>query len=148
MSEGNRPGSIDELTALYRQTIVEHAVHPIGFDVEIDTTHSREIYNPLCGDRIEVQLKVEDDAIEALAFTGEACAICLASASLMCERQAGKTVDDLRAAHRWLESALKGNDGRRDIDGLMPLLGVRAYPSRVRCALLPWEAATEALTMP
>lgn len=145
MSARNQPGAVDGLTALYRETIVEHAVRPVGFEAEIQANRSAERYNPLCGDRIEVQLRIEGDEVEAIAFRGEACAICMASASLLCAHQAGRPVADLEAANAWLEQALKGDSGSRPIEALLPLLGVRAYPSRVRCALLPWEAAIKAL---
>lgn len=146
MKPGNSPGTVDELTALYRETIVEHAVRPVGFEAKIEPTHRRELYNPLCGDRVEVQLRIADEDVEAMAFRGEACAICMASASLMCAHQAGRPVADLRAAHAWLEGALSGAHEERQIEPLLPLLGVRAYPSRVKCALLPWEAAIGALS--
>jgi nitrogen fixation NifU-like protein len=145
VTAANQPGTVDQLTALYRQTIVEHAVRPVGFQAEIEPTHRHELYNPLCGDRIEVQLRIAGDDIEAMAFRGEACAICMASASLMCAHQAGRPTRDFQTAHRWLEEALKGGGENSQFEALMPLLGVRAYPSRVRCALLPWEAATQAL---
>ncbi len=144
----NVPGTIDELTALYRETIVEHAVRPVGYRAEIKATHSHELYNPLCGDRIEVKLRIDGGRIEALAFGGEACAICMASASLMCAHQAGHSVAQFEEAQAWLEAALKGQADEAQIDALLPLLGVRAYPSRVRCALLPWEAAIKAITEP
>ena len=149
MSSTTQPGSVDELTALYRETIVAHAVKPVGLDADIDATHRHEVYNPLCGDRIEVSLRLAGDRIEAMAFTGEACAICLASASLMCQHQPGLTVAELESTHAWLTAALKDADqGESSHPELMPLLGVRAYPSRIRCALLPWEAGSTALGQP
>lgn len=145
MTSRNQPGTVDELTSLYRETIVRHAVHPVGFEAGIEATHSAELFNPFCGDRIEVNLLVHGDAVEAMAFRGEACAICMASASIMCGHQAGRPAADLRATHAWLDRALNGQEEAPPIEDLLPLLGVRAYPSRVRCALLPWEAAIAAL---
>ena len=145
MNMENQPGAVDELTSLYRETIVKHAVTPVGFEAEIVATHQHELYNPLCGDRIEMLLDVSGDEINAIAFRGEACAICMASASLLCEHHAPGPVSELEDAHTWLESELKGDATDREIGGLRPLLGVKAYPSRVKCALLPWEAARKAL---
>lgn len=145
MTARNQPGTIDELTALYRDTIVRHAVHPVGFEAEIEPTHRHELFNPLCGDRVEVQLRVDGDAIEAMAFRGEACAICMASASLLCQHQPGGSVAELKSAQASLRAALSDASGDVGNEPYLPLLGVRAYPSRVRCALLPWEAALEAL---
>lgn len=141
----NRPGTVDELTALYRDTIVQHASAPVGFGVEIDPTHAHEVYNPLCGDRIEMLLRIVEDNIEALAFRGEACAICLASASLLCEHHGGVSVSAFNLAHDWLLDSLSGESGGSDHEALRPLLGVKAFPSRVKCALLPWEAAAKAI---
>ncbi len=141
----NRPGTVDELTTLYRETIVRHAVAPVGFEAPVNATHQHEIYNPLCGDRIEMLIELEGDIINAIAFRGEACAICLASASLLCGNQAPGPVTELKAAHAWLEGQLLGGADHPQIEALRPLLGVRAFPSRVKCALLPWEAAREAL---
>ena len=145
VSSTTQPGTVDELTQLYRQTIVHHAVNPHGFEAEIEPTHSRELFNPLCGDRIEVLMQIAADDIAAIAFRGEACAICMASASLMCVHLDGLPLTELETTHAWLEGALKGDAGQSEIEDLLPLLGVRAYPSRVRCALLPWEAARDAI---
>ncbi len=145
VSGNTKPGTVDELTALYRETIVRHAVNPVGFGADIGPTHSRELFNPLCGDRIEIQLRVEGAEIEALAFTGEACAICMASASLLCEHLAGHSIAKLIEAHDWLENALMAKSEESGHEALVPLLGVRAYPSRVKCAMLPWDAAADAL---
>lgn len=145
MSGNTQPGTVDELTTLYRETIVRHAVEPVGFEANIEPTHSKELYNPLCGDRIEVLLQIEDNEIEALAFRGEACAICMASASLLCQLEAGRSVEEFATDREWLASALGGETGDADIEPLLPLIGVRAYPSRVKCAMLPWDAAVDAV---
>ena len=141
----NRPGTVDELTKLYRETIMKHAVAPVGFEADIEATHKHEIYNPLCGDRIEVLMKLSGDTIEAMSFKGEACAICMASASLMCENHSGTAIADFRETQTWLAESMAGTESHAKHQELVPLLGVKAYPSRVKCALLPWEAAEKAL---
>ena len=141
----NRPGTVDELTRLYRETILKHAVSPVGFNVEIEPTHSHEVFNPLCGDRIQMMIRISGEIIEAIAFKGEACAICMASASLLCKHHSGDSVADFNASHDWLEASLSGETSDADHQELTPLLGVRAYPSRVKCVLLPWEAAENAI---
>ena len=122
----NQPGTVDELTSLYRETIVKHAVSPVGFEAEIDATHQNEVFNPLCGDRIEVLLQLDTDEIEAIAFRGEACAICMASASLLCAHHSHIPLAELRATHLWLEKALAGQAENSERESLKPLLGVRA----------------------
>lgn len=141
----------DELAQLYRDAIKRHAAEPVGYRVPIDATHRHEEYNPLCGDRIEVALIVRDGSVDAAAFDGEACAICMASASLLCSLAPGQTQPELRQLSRLLQQSLgtpaapdPGPDRELPCP-LRPLLGVRPYPSRVRCATLPWTAVARAL---
>ncbi len=148
MSQANQPGTVDHLTELYRRTIVENAVKPVGYRENIKPTHRAELFNPLCGDRIEMHLRLTGDTIGAAAFHGEACAICMASASLLCANLSGRPVAELTEAHAWLDDALHHGKQEPVIEALMPLLGVSAYPSRIKCALLPWEAASGAVSDP
>ncbi len=141
----NRPGAVDDLTRLYRETIRQHAAHPIGYQQEIGATHQHEEYNPLCGDRIRVLLRINGDLVEAAAFEGEACAICMASASLMCEHTQDQSLIRLKQLHDWLHEALDGDAEPKKIGELNALLGVKPYPSRIRCATLPWTAAIRAV---
>jgi len=134
-----------ELSDFYRDTILKHSVEPSGYKLAIEDTHQNEQYNPLCGDRVLVKLCVKDDVIEALAFEGEACAICMASASLLCEELLDQRTDVVESTHNWLEQALAEPDLGGGPARLLPLLGVRRYPSRVKCVLLPWVAAVQAL---
>lgn len=143
--QANRPGSVAELTELYRETILQHATHPIGFEQPIEATHESEQYNPLCGDRVRIRLEIDNGQIRSAAFQGEACAICTASASLLCGHMPGESVAGLRDTHRWLQQALDEGKAATNHDYLAPLLGVRQYPSRIRCAMLPWVAAVTAL---
>jgi nitrogen fixation NifU-like protein len=78
-------------------------------------------------------------------FDGEACAICMASSSLLCETIPGKPVSHFEDLHDRLQAALDGGDDIGGIDELRPLLGVKPFPSRIRCATLPWTAARKAL---
>jgi nitrogen fixation NifU-like protein len=133
------------LSKLYQDAIRQHAADPVGFRQQIDATHQNEVYNPQCGDRILVQLRIIDDTVEAAAFEGEACAICLASASLLCETTTGKSTGHLEALHDLLCAALEDDHDTDGLDALQPLLGVKPYPSRIRCATLPWSAARGAL---
>ena len=136
---------MNDLNDLYLEAIKQHAADPTGFRQEIDATHQFEEYNPLCGDRILVQLRITQELVEAAAFEGEACAICMASASLLCGNIPGKSVRHLRELHERLLTALDSDHDSDGIDPLKPLLGVRSYPSRIRCATLPWSAASKAL---
>lgn len=134
-----------ELTQLYRDAIRKHAADPTGFQQDIGATHERELDNPLCGDRVRVKLRIAGNQVEAAAFDGEACTICMASASLLCQSVPGHPVSYLVRRRDELVAVLNGQGELNDDDTLNPLLGVRAYPSRIRCATLPWAAAVEAL---
>jgi nitrogen fixation protein NifU and related proteins len=136
---------VTALATLYQDAIRRHASKPVGYRVAIDATHRHELHNPQCGDRIEIRFRVVRDEIAAAAFDGEACAICMASASLLCETSTAQPVVHLLGLHARLTAALEGSDELDGAETLKPLLGVRPYPSRIRCATLPWEAARNAL---
>jgi nitrogen fixation NifU-like protein len=128
---------------------MRHSVEPVGYRVTIPATHTAEQYNPFCGDRIALSLEVVDDRIRQAAFDGEACAMCLASASLLCAGAPGCTTAELQQRKDWLAQALEPSG--TSIDGhahpaLLPLLGVKRFPSRVKCVMLPWLAAADALS--
>ncbi len=145
----NQQSSVSEddiaLAELYRDAVIDHAVQPVGYQQDIAATHRCEMHNPLCGDRVEIQFRIADNLIEAAAFTGESCAICMASASMLCEAMPGKSTVDVRQQHALLQAALKDKQSKPGLDSLVALLAIRRYPARIRCALLPWEAAVKAL---
>ena len=136
---------MNDLDLLYRDAIRKHAAQPVGFRRPIDATHQHEADNPLCGDRILIQLRIVHGELEAAAFDGEACAICMASASMLCETLPGHPVSYLENQHDQLQAALTGDSGSSVMEALVPLLGVKPYPARIRCATLPWSAARSAL---
>lgn len=145
MNLENIPGSVDDLSRLYREVILQHSSRPVGFHKTIHETCRNEQFNPLCGDRVVIMLQVEEGKIRDAAFDGESCAICTASASLLCDLIPGGSVEDVAKTRNWLELALISDD---EVDGpqaLQALLGVRRYPSRIKCVTLPWTAAVEAL---
>lgn len=139
------PGPGEDVARLYREAIMQHARQPVGKDKVIQATHKNEQFNPLCGDRIILSLQLENEIVIDAAFQGEACAICMASVSLLCQQAVGKTVQHMRDTRSWLESALHGEEDAAEHEMLLPLLAVRRYPSRIRCVLLPWDALAEAL---
>ena len=136
---------MSDITHLYRDAIKQHAADPVGYRQKIRPTHQHEDYNPLCGDRILMQLRISHGQVEAAAFDGEACAICVASASLLCANIPGKPVSHLSEMHDKLLAALDDKPDTDGIEALKPLLGVKRYPSRIRCATLPWSTAKKAL---
>ena len=145
MNIENKPGNVDDLSRLYREIILHHSSQPFGFRKAIKETCRNEQFNPLCGDRIVVMLQVEGTIIRDVAFDGESCAICKASASLLCELIPGSLVEQYCKTHHWLQHSLVSDQETTGPQALQALLGVRKYPSRIKCVTLPWTAAAEAL---
>lgn len=139
----------NELAALYQDIIIDHNKSPRNFR-ELDAPRKEaDGYNPLCGDRLTVYLHVRDDRIEEVSFRGSGCAISLASASLMTESLKGKTVAEARAIFARMHALLTDNDvpdNNVELGKLEALAGVRAYPSRVKCATLAWHTLESALS--
>jgi nitrogen fixation NifU-like protein len=115
---------------LYRDYILEHYRRPHNFGVLEDASASHEGSNPLCGDRITMQLGIRDGKVAEVAFTGRGCAISQASASLLTDEVKGMTVEDA-AAYR--------------ADDLLELLGIEISPARLKCAMLSLETLDAAL---
>ena len=138
------------MSEMYTERLLDHYRNPRNRGSLVGTSSGRllvaEEYNPLCGDRVLLRFQVDGGEIRAAAFDGAACAICLASASLLCKDVPGKKVSYVQATHDWLQNALKGGGEPQGPQDLQALLGVRRYPSRIKCAMLPWIAAVKALT--
>jgi nitrogen fixation NifU-like protein len=135
-----------ELQALYQDTILEHNRQPRNFRA-LDAGRKAEGHNPLCGDRLTVFVSVRDDVIEDAAFQGFGCAIARASASLMTERVKGKTVGEVERLLGRVQSliASSADEADEDLGELSALAGVRRFPVRARCALLPWHTLRAAM---
>jgi len=143
----------DDLRDLYQEVILDHGRKPRNFRRLEDADRGARGDNPMCGDRMELWLKMSPDGhIGDAAFQGRGCAISMASASLMTETVKGKTPDqakDLGAKFR--ELAMTGTcphcDGAiaDDMERLTPLSGVHEFPSRVKCATLAWHTLNAAL---
>lgn len=135
---------VEEVARLYREVILANARRPVGFGRAIGTTHRAARDNPLCGDDIEIRLRIRGDTIQDAAFDGEACAICMASASLLCQHLPGLAVPEIGATLAAFRNSLASVDAGDCPGFLRPMLGVRDYPARIDCATLPWLAAEEA----
>jgi nitrogen fixation protein NifU and related proteins len=115
---------------MYRQQILDHYKNPHNYGEMDDPTFSHVGENPLCGDTIQVDIKLADDekTIDAVAFKGDGCAISQASASMFSDELRGKTLSDLDAMDR---------------DDIIDLLGVDISPVRVKCAVLAEKVAQD-----
>ena len=115
---------------LYRDYILEHYRHPHNFGTMDDATASYEGANPLCGDRITLQLRVKDGVLDGVSFTGRGCAISQASASLLTDEVKGKPV---------------GEAVKLSSSDVLDLLGIDISPARMKCALLSLDTLQHAL---
>lgn len=136
-----------DLTDLYRDIIIDHNRAPHNYGSMRSATRHADGYNPLCGDRLTVYLKMDGDRVEKVSFEGSGCAISVASASLMTDHLKGKTKAQAQAAFGQIHALLTGatDDAPADLGKLAALAGVRDYPSRVKCATLCWHTIQAAL---
>ncbi|HKV70569.1 MAG TPA: SUF system NifU family Fe-S cluster assembly protein [Gemmatimonadales bacterium] len=138
-----------DLTELYQQTIVEHNRSPRNFKTLDHPTHHADGNNPLCGDQISLQLKVDGDVIKEVGFQGSGCAISRASASLMTSAVMGKTSRDaeqlFQAFHDMVTGGPKAPADPTVLGKLAAFAGVRQFPARVKCANLAWHTLHAAL---
>ncbi|MBL6912628.1 MAG: SUF system NifU family Fe-S cluster assembly protein [Puniceicoccaceae bacterium] len=137
----------DELHVLYQEIILDHNKRPRHYGALAHATHSAEGYNPLCGDKIEVFLRIDDDRIADIRFECASCAICKASASIMTVALDGKSLDEAESTRSEVERILTTDtEATLDTQGeLAALAGVRKFPARIKCATLPWHTYQAAL---
>jgi nitrogen fixation protein NifU and related proteins len=137
----------DELHDLYQEIILDHNKRPRHYGALAHATHSAEGYNPLCGDKIEVFLRIDDDRIADIRFECASCAICKASASIMTVALDGKSLDEAESTRSEVERILTTDtEATLDTQGeLAALAGVRKFPARIKCATLPWHTYQAAL---
>jgi len=138
-----------DLRELYQEVIIDHGRHPRNFKKLEDHSHSQEGYNPLCGDRLMLYLKVENDRIIDAAFEGVGCAISMASASLMTSQIKGKTLGEIQqlfqAFHCMLTDPEPPSSVQDSLGKLTVLGGVRDFPTRIKCATLAWHTMNAGL---
>jgi nitrogen fixation NifU-like protein len=136
----------DSLRDLYQEVILDHNRHPRNFGPLPDANRTAEGHNPLCGDRVVVQLHVEDDHVQGISFQGSGCAISTASASLMTDALRGKTVEEAHALfHVFHDLLTRGEGDPEQLGKLAVFSGVREFPIRVKCATLAWHTLEAAL---
>lgn len=136
-----------QIEALYREVILDHHRHPRNFGALPGADAKVEGFNPLCGDRVEVALKVQDGKVlSECRFQGEGCSICMASASMMTEEVLGKTLDQASEQVENFRALMKGEECPLGVEGdLESLVGVRNFPVRIKCALLPWTTLAQGI---
>ena len=140
---------MSDLRELYQEVILDHNRRPRNFRAIEGANRHAEGYNPLCGDRLSLYLKVEDGVIKDASFQGSGCAISKASASMMTDSVKGKTLSEARGMFEQFHQMVTGNaDPLADSERLGKLAvfeGVRHYPARVKCASLAWHTLRSAV---
>ena len=138
---------MSDLSDLYQEVILDHNRSPRNFRRMESASHHAEGYNPLCGDRVTVFVKIEGDRIADVTFEGSGCAISKASASLMTDELKGSTVADARRLferfHRMVTTP--SDQAVEELGKLSALAGVREFPVRVKCASLAWHTLKAAI---
>ena len=139
------------LEDLYREVIMDHYRRPRNRGTLDDANVVMEGVNPLCGDRMTLYVNLDGEHVRDIRFIGTGCAISVASSSLMTEKAKGHSIDELRTLFDRVHEMLTGNGTGADVDideldKLAALSGVRAYPTRVKCATLAWHALIGAIS--
>lgn len=136
-----------ELRELYQEIIIDHNRNPRNHHDMADATTTANGFNPLCGDKLTLYMKIADNTVQDASFIGCGCAISQASASLMTEAVQGKPIAEVRNLFERFHTMLtKDNEIELgSLDKLTVLAGVRAFPARVKCATLAWHTLEAAL---
>jgi nitrogen fixation NifU-like protein len=136
-----------EIDELYQAIILDHARRPRNLGELAPPAIKSEGYNPSCGDQIAIYLlKGADDTVQDIRFTGQACAICMASASLLTTQVKGKSTQKALELERAFVRFLTGDDDPSpELGNLRALAGVKKFPQRLKCATLSWHALQDAL---
>ena len=134
--------------SLYQEVILDHNKKPRNYGTLDKASHHAVGHNPLCGDHLDIELNLEGERIDNIAFHGESCAICKASASMMTTIVKGKTRADaetLIKEFREMSTGTLNLNEDHHLGRLTVFAGVRDLPTRVKCAILPWHTLHAAL---
>ncbi|WP_010532219.1 Fe-S cluster assembly sulfur transfer protein SufU [Lentibacillus jeotgali] len=135
--------SFNNLDTLYRQVIMDHYKNPRNKGSVDGDALTVDMNNPTCGDRIQLQLQVEDGVVQDAKFTGEGCSISMSSASMMTQAVKGKKLDDALNMSKAFSDMMLGEDvdtEELDMGDVEALQGVSQFPARIKCATLAWKA--------
>jgi nitrogen fixation NifU-like protein len=131
---------------LYRELILDHFRHPHHHDVVEAADVSVKGLNPLCGDELALQMKVNGGCIERVGVQTRGCSISTASASMMADAVIGKPVGEANNIVASMKRMMSGEEPAEELGDAEALAGVRKFPTRVKCALLPWTTLEDAIS--
>jgi nitrogen fixation NifU-like protein len=132
-------------STLYQQVVLDHYRNPRNRGSLDPCSHTAEGANPLCGDRLRIELRVGDGSIETLRFTGEACAIATATMSMLSALAPGRSSPDIAAMADRFAHLIESGEEDGTLGELNAMRELHRYPSRRKCALLPWATLRAAL---
>ena len=144
----SNPATDARLSALYQEVILDHYRRPRNKGaLEAPTSHAN-LRNPLCGDEVDVQVEMKEGRVADVRFGGQGCSISQASASMMTELVKGRTAEEVHALGERFAAMIRGEQGAAS-DAMLgqarALAGVARFPTRVRCAMIAWEAVARAV---
>ena len=142
-----------DLKELYQDIILEHGKNPRNFGKCADHNHKAKGHNPLCGDQVQVYLKLDEKKnVKNVTFEGSGCAISIASTSIMTELVKGKSLNTSKKIIKEFFDMIKSGSEMKSEDlnkdqkiKIMSLSGVKQYPMRVKCATLSWHTLVSAM---
>jgi len=139
--------SSNNLDNLYRRVIMDHYKNPRNRGILEDGSHTINMNNPTCGDRIQLTLKVEDGIVTNARYDGEGCSISMSSASMMTQAIKGKKVEEALKLSMIFSDMMQGKvyDDTIDLGDIEALQGVSKFPARIKCATLAWKAMEKGL---
>jgi nitrogen fixation NifU-like protein len=139
---------MNELRELYQEVILDHSKRPRNFREMEGASGTAEGFNPLCGDKATVYVRLEGDVVKDVSFKGAGCSISTASASMMTEALKGKTRAEAEALFERFHALItrgRSEGAAADLGKLAVFSGVGEFPVRVKCASLPWHTVKAAL---
>jgi nitrogen fixation NifU-like protein len=141
---------MSDLRELYQEVIIDHNKNPRNCYKMGHWTHHAEGFNPLCGDQLKLYLDIgiKDNTINSISFEGKGCAISTASASLMTEFLLNKTAEQAKEIFQHFHNLMMNSEMLKNninLAKLEVLMNVREFPSRVKCATLPWHTLNAAI---
>ncbi len=137
-----------KLSELYREAVLDHNKNPRNVGELQNPDFTAQGHNPVCGDDVKIFIRVTEGKIASLQWTGKGCAVCKASTSIMSEILKDKTIGDAENIIQDFEALLKsGKDVEypEKLEQAMVLSGVKDFPVRIKCALLGWKTALQAI---
>ena len=137
--------SFSDLKNLYKQVILDHSKHP-GNNGDIENSYKLEMLNPSCGDKITVSVKLVDDIIDDIKFSGIGCSISMASASMLTEELKGLSVQKANEKiHDFLNMIMGTEFNEENLEDSIALQNISQLPARVKCATLAWKITEKIL---